>query len=128
MQQLSRKTSPIKMRNYGRLIQDMIEYACVLEDTEQRNALVEYIAQCMRQKNTVWNKDQESGYARIAEDLERLSDGKIHYVAPQPQEPQPQPVAEPQPQAQSQAQAQVQDQDQEQPAQPAPASKRKKKK
>ncbi|MBR6017880.1 MAG: DUF4290 domain-containing protein [Paludibacteraceae bacterium] len=124
MQQLSRKTSPIKMRNYGRIIQDMIEYACVLEDTEQRNALVEYIAQCMRQKNTVWNKDQESGYARIAEDLERLSDGKIHYVAPQPQEPQPQPVAEPQPQAQPQDQAPAQDQ----PAQPTPAPKRKKKK
>lgn len=124
MQQLSRKTSPIKMRNYGRIIQDMIEYACVLEDTEQRNALVEYIAQCMRQKNTVWNKDQESGYARIAEDLERLSDGKIHYVAPQSQEPQPQPVAEPQPQAQPQDQAPVQDQ----PAQPTPAPQRKKKK
>ena len=124
MQQLSRKTSPIKMRNYGRIIQDMIEYACVLEDTEQRNALVEYIAQCMRQKNTVWNKDQESGYARIAEDLERLSDGKIHYVAPQPQESQPQPVAELQPQAQPQDQAPARDQ----PAQPTPAPKRKKKK
>ena len=31
----------------------------------------------MRQKNLVWNKDQESGLNRVREDLERLSDGKI---------------------------------------------------
>ena len=47
--QLQRKTTPVKMRNYGRIIQDMIEYACVLEDPEQREALVNYVAQCMRQ-------------------------------------------------------------------------------
>lgn len=100
MQQLSRKTTPIKMRNYGRIIQDMIEYACVLQDSEQREALVGYIAQCMRQKNTVWNRDQESGVARIAEDIERLSDGKLHYEVSQPQEPvhceQPAQPAQPQ--------------------------------
>jgi hypothetical protein len=96
MQQLSRKTSPIKMRNYGRIIQDMIEYACVLEDAEQREALVAYIAQCMRQKNQVWNKDQESGVARIAEDIERLSGGRIHYEVPQPRETMPAEQLQPQ--------------------------------
>lgn len=76
-QTLTRNTAPIRMRNYGRIIQDMIAYACTIENQQEREALVLYIAQCMRQKNLVWNKDQESGLSRVREDLERLSDGKI---------------------------------------------------
>ena len=76
-QTLTRNTTPIRMRNYGRIIQDMIGYACTIENQAEREALVLYIAQCMRQKNLVWNKDQESGLNRVREDLERLSDGKI---------------------------------------------------
>lgn len=87
--QLNRKTTPIKMRNYGRIIQDMIEYACRMEDAQQREALVSYVAQCMRQKNAVWNRDQDSGIARVAEDIERLSGGVLHYEMPQAQEPMP---------------------------------------
>lgn len=87
--QLNRKTTPIKMRNYGRIIQDMIEYACRMEDAQQREALVSYVAQCMRQKNAVWNRDQDSGIARVAEDIERLSGGVLHYEMPQAQEPAP---------------------------------------
>lgn len=87
--QLNRKTTPIKMRNYGRIIQDMIEYACRMEDVQQREALVSYVAQCMRQKNAVWNRDQDSGIARVAEDIERLSGGVLHYELPQTQEPLP---------------------------------------
>ncbi len=79
MQQLNRKKTPIVMRNYGRILQDMISYACELEDKEQRDAFVDYIAQCMRQKNTVWNRDQESGTNRIAEDIARLSQGRLQY-------------------------------------------------
>lgn len=79
MQQLSRKKTPIVMRNYGRILQDMIAYACELEDKEQQDAFVDYIAQCMRQKNTVWNRDQESGTNRIAEDIARLSQGRLKY-------------------------------------------------
>ena len=85
--QLNRKTTPIKMRNYGRIIQDMIEYACRMEDAQQREALVSYVAQCMRQKNAVWNRDQDSGIARVAEDIERLSGGVLHYEMPQAQDP-----------------------------------------
>ncbi len=87
--QLNRKTTPIKMRNYGRIIQDMIEYACRMEDAQQREALVSYVAQCMRQKNAVWNRDQDSGIARVAEDIERLSGGVLHYELPQTQESLP---------------------------------------
>lgn len=65
------------MRNYGRILQDMIAYACTLQDKTEQEALVLYIAQCMRQKNLVWNRDQEAGMMRVREDLIRLSNGQI---------------------------------------------------
>ena len=74
----TRNSTPIKMRNYGRIIQDMVSYACTVEDPAERETLILYIAQCMRQKNLVWNRDQESGLGRVREDLERLSDGRIN--------------------------------------------------
>lgn len=74
---IRRNTTPIRMRNYGRIIQDTIEYACTLTDTAQRHALIVYVAQCMRQKNLVWNRDQESGIERIKADLHTLSNGRL---------------------------------------------------
>jgi len=74
---IRRNTTPIKMRNYGRILQDTIEYACTLSDKNERQALTAYIAQCMRQKNIVWNRDQESGLERIREDLHTLSNGRL---------------------------------------------------
>ena len=74
---LNRNTTPIRMRNYGRILQDMIAYACTIENQAEREALTLYIAQCMRQKNYLWNRDQESGMARVREDIIRLSDGRL---------------------------------------------------
>ena len=74
---IHRNTSPIRMRNYGRIIQDTIEYACTIENPGERQALTNYIAQCMRQKNLIWNRDQESGIERIKGDLHILSDGRL---------------------------------------------------
>ena len=65
------------MRNYGRIVQDMIAYACRIEDTKEREALELYIAQCMRQRNLVWNKDQEAGLARVKDDIIRMSNGLL---------------------------------------------------
>ena len=65
------------MRNYGRIVQQMIQYACSLTDTKERESLELYIANCMRQRNLVWNRDQESGLNRVKEDIIRLSDGKL---------------------------------------------------
>lgn len=75
---LQRSTEPIKMRNYGRIIQNMVTYACTLPDNGKRRALVIYIAQCMRQKNVAWNKDQESGLQRVKADIVKLSDGRLN--------------------------------------------------
>lgn len=75
---LNRNTSPIKMRNYGRIVQDMIAYAATIEDSMERDSLELYIAQCMRQRNLVWNRDQEVGLQRVKEDIIRLSDGHLN--------------------------------------------------
>ncbi len=77
MELIRRNVTPIRMRNYGRIIQDTIEYACTLTNDAERQALTLYIAQSMRQKNLVWNKDQESGIERIKNDLHILSNGRL---------------------------------------------------
>lgn len=65
------------MRNYGRIVQDMVNYACTVEDKSERESLEVYIAQCMRQRNLVWNRDQEAGMNRVREDILRLSAGRL---------------------------------------------------
>ena len=80
--QLNRNTTPIRMRNYGRIVQDMIAYATTLAPGQERDSLELYIAQCMRQRNLIWNRDQEAGLARVREDIRRLSDGKLRCESP----------------------------------------------
>jgi hypothetical protein len=75
--QLNRNSAPIRMRNYGRIVQDMIAYATTLAPSQERDSLEIYIAQCMRQRNLVWNRDQEAGVQRVREDIIRLSEGKL---------------------------------------------------
>lgn len=77
MESLRKDLSPIRMRNYGRILQDVVAYASTMEDEAQRKAMIVYLAQCMRQKNLVWNKDQESGFNRVKADIEKLSDGAL---------------------------------------------------
>lgn len=77
MVNLNRNTSPIRLRNYGRIVQDMISYASTMQPGKERDSLEVYIAQCMRQRNLVWNKDQEAGILRVKEDIIRLSEGRL---------------------------------------------------
>ena len=70
------------MRNYGRIVQDMIAYAATLPEGQDKNSLEVYIAQCMRQRNLIWNRDQESGMNRVKEDIIRLSAGKLRCDSP----------------------------------------------
>jgi uncharacterized protein with NRDE domain len=83
MNQDLRKTSVVRMRNYGRIIQDMVQLATKEQDVEKQQAMVVYIAQCMRQKNAQWNKEQESGVVRLKEDIVALSNGVLscHFPA-----------------------------------------------
>ena len=78
MEQELRRTAPVRMRNYGRIIEEMVALASQEEDQEKQQAMVIYIAQCMRQKNAQWNKEQESGLHRLKEDIHTLSNGKLN--------------------------------------------------
>lgn len=80
---LHHRTDAIKLRNYGRILQDLVEYATTITDEQQRQAATIYIARCMRQKNQIWNKDFESGVQRLKEDIETLSDGKLSTSFPE---------------------------------------------
>ena len=81
-QQLNRNATPVRMRNYGRIVQDMVAYACTLPQGKERDSLEVYIAHCMRQRNLVWNRDQEAGLSRVREDIIRLSDGQLRCDSP----------------------------------------------
>ena len=72
-----RKTTVVRMRNYGRIIQDMVQLAVNEPDVEKQQAMVVYIAQCMRQKNAIWNREQESGIERLKDDISVLSHGAL---------------------------------------------------
>lgn len=80
--QLRRDTTPIRMRNYGRIVQDMIAYASQMEPGADRDSLEWYIAQCMRQRNILWNRDQEPGMGRVQEDIRRMSNGRLTCTSP----------------------------------------------
>ena len=80
--QLRRESTPIRMRNYGRIVQNMIAYAAQMAPGKERDSLEFYIAQCMRQRNLVWNRDQEAGINRVREDIIRMSDGKLRCESP----------------------------------------------
>ena len=70
------------MRNYGRIVQDMIGYASALPSGIERDSLEVYIAQCMRQRNMTWNRDQEAGVNRVREDIRTLSRGRLTCDSP----------------------------------------------
>ena len=65
------------MRNYGRIIQDMVQLAVEEQDLGKQQAMIVYIAQCMRQKNATWNRELESGVERLKEDISILSNGLL---------------------------------------------------
>lgn len=77
MEESLRKTTIVRMRNYGRIIQDMVQIAAKEQDEENKKAMTIYIAQCMRQKNAQWNKEQESGIERLKDDIRVLSNGVL---------------------------------------------------
>ena len=77
MEESLRQTTIVRMRNYGRIIQDMVQIAANEQDDEKKKAMTIYIAQCMRQKNAQWNKEQESGIERLKDDIRVLSNGVL---------------------------------------------------
>lgn len=80
---LTRNSEPILMRNYGRIIQNVVRYATTITNTAEQQAITIYIAQCMAQKNLVWNREQEIGVQRVINDIRTLSNGKLNTDFPE---------------------------------------------
>jgi len=74
--QISYNTNPIKKKHYGRGIELLIEYAIKLEDGEEKERLVELIANHMKRSFITWNKNVVNDDT-IFEDLKKLSQGKL---------------------------------------------------
>ena len=66
----------IKYKHYGKIIEQLIEKAAEYEEGEEKNALLETIANHMKKNYLTWNKDTVSD-EQIFHDIEELSDGKI---------------------------------------------------
>lgn len=71
-------TSPdsIKIKHYGRGIQDMVQHVADMPDDEKRRAAVMALANHMKKAYLSWNKDVVSDDV-IYKDIETLSGGKI---------------------------------------------------
>ena len=67
---------PIVYKHYGRIIEDMIQQALQLEDSEQKDYLASLLANYMKKSFLTWNKEMVDD-RKIFDDLEHLSQGRI---------------------------------------------------
>lgn len=70
----------IRVRHYGRFVQDMIKLAVDYPEGEERNQLLKMIANHMKKDYLNWNKDGVEDQ-KILDDLCELSGGKIRLSA-----------------------------------------------
>ncbi len=66
----------IKVRHYGRIVQDMINKATEYEDGEEKETLIMLIANLMKRDYLKWNRDTVTDEV-IWSNLEDLSGGKL---------------------------------------------------
>ena len=66
----------IKRRHYGYLVEQTLDYAKTVEDSEMRHYITECVANQMKQDLFIWNRDSMDN-ALVAQDIERYSDGKL---------------------------------------------------
>ncbi len=66
----------MKYRHYGKLVEQMIHQAAVMEDGELKNHLVSLISTHMRKSLMSWNKDNATD-ERIIQDIKDISRGKL---------------------------------------------------
>ena len=71
------KDKPVKATHYGRNIESIIDLIAGEPDGEQKTAMIHQLATYMRQQYLIWNKDSVAD-TTIFQDIERLSDGRIH--------------------------------------------------
>ena len=69
-------STPIRMRHYGRIVQDMVREAVAEQDPERQQYLICRLANKLKLQYLLWNKDQVEK-ERIVEDIDILSGGKL---------------------------------------------------
>jgi hypothetical protein len=68
--------SDIRYKHYGKILEQMITYACNMPENEERRALVQIIANHMKKSYLTWNREAVDDQV-IVNDLRNLSKGKI---------------------------------------------------
>ena len=66
----------IRYKHYGKVLQQMVEYACTMPDDEERRSLVHVIANHMKKSYLTWNRDAVDDKV-IINDINTLSKGQI---------------------------------------------------
>ncbi len=66
----------VKYKHYGRFVERMIAIACEMEESEERDRLIELITIQMKKDYLAWNKDTVDN-KQIFDDLREYSNGKI---------------------------------------------------
>ena len=67
---------PLRASNYGRNIENMIDFVARKEDGEEKTGMLAVLAGYMKQQYLIWNKDTVSDET-IFQDIEKLSDYRI---------------------------------------------------
>lgn len=75
-QRVPYQTGEIRNRHYGRIVEQMIEHACTLEESEERDCLIEFITVQMKKNYIAWNKDGVDD-KKILDDLRIYTKGAI---------------------------------------------------
>lgn len=75
-QRVPYQTGEIRNRHYGRIVEQMIEHACTLEEGEERDCLIEFITVQMKKNYIAWNKDGVDD-KKILDDLRIYTKGAI---------------------------------------------------
>ena len=76
-ERLPYNTTPIRMRHYGRIIEQMVAEAVNEQDEEKQHYLINRLVNKIKQQYLIWNKDQVEP-ERIIEDIHILSNGRLN--------------------------------------------------
>ncbi len=71
------QNSKMKFMHYGRMVEQLIEKAILLEDEAERQQLISLIANHMKKSLMIWNKDTATD-ERIFKDIRNLSGGRLN--------------------------------------------------
>lgn len=68
--------SNVKVKHYGRLIEDIVSIASSMEDGDERDRLIEMLANQMKKSLISWNRESVDDQ-KVFDDLRKISGGKI---------------------------------------------------